>query len=46
MGVVVGVVLIVGVGVGVEQVKQVIKFVITKFGSEVGRLSLLINILL
>jgi hypothetical protein len=36
----------VGVGVGVGQLKQVIKFVITKFGSEVGRLTLFINILL
>ena len=34
------------VGVGVGQVKQVIKFVITKFGLEVGRLTLAINILL
>ena len=46
VGVIVGVVVLVGVGVGVGQLKQVIKFVITKFGSEVGRLSLPINILL
>jgi hypothetical protein len=34
------------VGVGDGQLKQVIKFVITKFGSKVGRLVLSINILL
>ena len=44
VGVTVGVTVFVGVGDG--QLKQVIKFVITKFGSKVGRLVLSINILL